>query len=182
MNVTGTATLLGTLAVSVINNFCPTGNFTIMTYGARVGDFTTKTGLDLGGGRVLTATAGPTAYTLSAPETCAANTSTDLVSTPNPSVFGQSVAFTATVTSGGSAVTVGTVTFKEGTLTLAGPTALNASGQAGRSHGDHPRWQRSDGRRFRAVTPAAVRGEVSPVSRARLTGRGGDLVRAQARG
>src|SRR5205814_1496024 len=55
---------------------------------------------------------------------------TALSSSLNPSVFGQSVTFTATVTGNGSAVTQGSVTFKEGVTVLAGPTALNASGQA----------------------------------------------------
>jgi hypothetical protein len=38
--------------------------------------------------------------------------------------------FTATVTSGGNPVALGTVTFKEGVTTLAGPTALDVNGQA----------------------------------------------------
>src|SRR5205085_2877258 len=42
---------------------------------------------------------------------------TALGSSPNPSVSGQSVTFTATVTSGGGTPT-GTVTFKDGTTTL----------------------------------------------------------------
>src|SRR5262249_14113692 len=59
-----------------------------------------------------------------------------LDSTPNPSTFGQSITFTATVTSGGTSVTAGSVTLIEGgtcaapASTLGGPTALNGSGQA----------------------------------------------------
>ena len=53
-------------------------------------------------------------------------TSTNLVSSANPSVFGQSVVFTATVT--GSSPT-GTVTFKNGSTTL-GTGTLNGSGIA----------------------------------------------------
>ena len=61
-----------------------------------------------------------------------AATGTTTTSNNNPSIPGQSVTFTATVrrTSDSTAVTSGTVTFKEGASTLAGPTAVNASGQA----------------------------------------------------
>src|SRR5439155_24641542 len=65
-----------------------------------------------------------------------ANSTTTLTSSLNPSTFGQSVTFTATVTGGGSPAAAGTVTFIEGgtcaapATTLAGPTAVNASGQA----------------------------------------------------
>src|SRR5918995_3948249 len=57
-------------------------------------------------------------------------TSTTIASNDNPSLTGDPVTFTATVTSSGSPVTAGTVTFREGATVLAGPTALNAAGQA----------------------------------------------------
>ncbi len=56
-------------------------------------------------------------------------TTTTLSSTPNPSSFGQSVTFTATVTSSGG-VPVGTVTFTQGSNVLASNVAVNGSGQA----------------------------------------------------
>jgi hypothetical protein len=61
-----------------------------------------------------------------------AETSTALTSSLNPSTFGQSVTFTATVTSGTPAVPVtsGTVSFLDGTTTLTAGIALNAQGQA----------------------------------------------------
>jgi subtilisin-like proprotein convertase family protein len=61
-----------------------------------------------------------------------AETSTALTSSLNPSTFGQSVTFTATVTSGTPAVPVtsGTVSFLDGTTTLAAGVALNAQGEA----------------------------------------------------
>ena len=59
-----------------------------------------------------------------------APSATTLVSAPNPSGFGQPVTFTATVTAVGNPVTQGTVTFREGPTVLAGPIALDASGQA----------------------------------------------------
>jgi hypothetical protein len=50
--VTGTATLDGTLNVSLLNGFVPNvgDRFQILTFGSRSGDFMTENGLDLGGG------------------------------------------------------------------------------------------------------------------------------------
>ena len=56
-------------------------------------------------------------------------TETTLISSVSPSVFGQSVTFTAGVTSGGSPVTSGSVVFKDGDLVLSSVN-LNSSGQA----------------------------------------------------
>ena len=56
-------------------------------------------------------------------------TTTTLTSAPNPSTFGQSVTFTATITSG-SGVPVGTVTFTEGATVWASNVAVNGAGQA----------------------------------------------------
>jgi hypothetical protein len=60
-----------------------------------------------------------------------AGTTTKVTSSSRPSVFGQSVTFTATVTasSPGSGTATGTVLFMDGTTTL-GQGSLNASGQA----------------------------------------------------
>src|SRR5262249_34400993 len=56
-------------------------------------------------------------------------TATALVSSVNPSDFGQSVTFTATVTSAVGTPT-GTVQFKDNGSNLGGPVTLNASGVA----------------------------------------------------
>jgi hypothetical protein len=56
-------------------------------------------------------------------------TTTALASSPNPSDFGQSVTFTATVASGGG-VPVGTVTFTEGANVLASAVPVDAAGHA----------------------------------------------------
>ena len=56
-------------------------------------------------------------------------TTTTLTSSPNPSVFGQSVTFTATVASSGG-VPVGTVTFSEGSTVLASNVPVDGSGHA----------------------------------------------------
>ena len=60
-----------------------------------------------------------------------ANTTTVVVSGTNPSVFGQSVTFTATVTAvaPGAGIPSGTVTFKDGATTI-GTGTLNGSGVA----------------------------------------------------
>ena len=60
----------------------------------------------------------------------AQGTTTTLASSLNPSGFGQSVTFTASVKVGTTPVTEGSVTFREGTTVLAGPLALDGSGQA----------------------------------------------------
>jgi hypothetical protein len=57
-----------------------------------------------------------------------AGTQTTVASSQNPSDSGQPVTFTATVTS--NKPVTGNVTFKEGATTLAGPTAVDAAGQA----------------------------------------------------
>lgn len=56
-------------------------------------------------------------------------TSTALASSQNPSDFGEPVTLAATVL-GGTPVTTGAVTFKEGATVLSGPTAVDASGRA----------------------------------------------------
>ena len=59
---------------------------------------------------------------------CQIPTTTALISSENPSVFGDTVTFTATV-SGSSTVATGTITFKDGGTTI-GSGTLNASAQA----------------------------------------------------
>jgi subtilisin-like proprotein convertase family protein len=72
----------------------------------------------------------------------AAATTTVVQSSLNPSRTGQSVTFTATVTSSGGPVTEGTVSFTDNGASMGGPVAVNASGQAGfttntLTEGDH---------------------------------------------
>ena len=57
-------------------------------------------------------------------------TTTAVAASPSPSTYGQSVTFTATVTTGGNPVTSGTVTFSEGTTVLAGAVPLDGNGHA----------------------------------------------------
>ena len=53
-------------------------------------------------------------------------TTTNIASNVNPAEFGQNATITARITrtSGNSVVTGGTVTFRDGTTVVAGPTAL----------------------------------------------------------
>src|SRR5205823_3997536 len=60
----------------------------------------------------------------------AAATTTTETSSVNPSNFGQAVTVTATVTSGFTTVNTGSVTFKEGSTTLADSIAVDATGKA----------------------------------------------------
>ena len=71
-----------------------------------------------------------------------APTTTTVSSSANPSVFGQSVTFTATVSTGGAGTPTGTVQFFDGLNPIGGSISLNASGQAqlstsGLSVGNH---------------------------------------------
>jgi subtilisin-like proprotein convertase family protein len=90
-----------------------------------------------------TATLATSTHTVSQVVNPLGATITALTSSLNPSVTGQSVTFTATVTSGGSPVLVGTVTFTEGATTLASGVVPDGSGQAafttsGLAIGTHP--------------------------------------------
>ena len=68
-NVSGSSSLAGTLAISVVNGFVPTNGevFTIMTYGSASGKFNNVTGLlDVAGGLYFQVTQGATSITLTA--------------------------------------------------------------------------------------------------------------------
>jgi uncharacterized repeat protein (TIGR01451 family) len=69
-------------------------------------------------------------YCLTFITSSAASTTTMISANPSPAFIGDTVTFTAHVTSGGSNVTTGTVTFQENGVKLAGPVALNGSGLA----------------------------------------------------
>lgn len=66
LNVTGAATLDGTLNVSLFGGFAPTGGdvFPILTYGSRAGDFADINGLLLAGGGFFTKQLNPNDVTL----------------------------------------------------------------------------------------------------------------------
>ena len=106
----GTATL-----ASVFNGIVPNGTWSLYV----VTDDCTDPAEKLSGG-----------WSLDITTAVGAATTTTVVGSPNPSTTGSNVTFTATVTSGGSPVTTGTVTFTEGATVLAANVALNGSGQA----------------------------------------------------
>ncbi|MBI3411311.1 MAG: Ig-like domain repeat protein [Planctomycetes bacterium] len=68
----------------------------------------------------------------SVPQVVNNGTTTSALSAPNPSTFGDSVTFTATVTDGGAGagVPTGTVTFTEGVTVLASGVAVDGAGHA----------------------------------------------------
>ena len=98
-----------------------------------------------------------------------AATSTALISSSDPSVFGQSVTFTATVTSGGNPVVGGTVNFFDGATPL-GTATTNASGVAtfgttALTVGVHPITATFvAGGNFATSTSAAVQQDVNPAA------------------
>ena len=59
-----------------------------------------------------------------------AATTTSVTSSADPSVFGQAVTFTATVSTAGLGTPTGNVQFFDGATPIGGPVALNVSGQA----------------------------------------------------
>ncbi len=100
LNVTGLGTLNGTLSVSLSNSYSPPSgdSYRILTFGSRSGDFSAEFGLFFGGGEGFVPTYDSAGLNLvvTAEE---AGTSTSVGTSLNPSGFGQSVTFTATVTS-----------------------------------------------------------------------------------
>ncbi len=95
--VSGTASLGGALNVALINGFQPAlGNtFQPLTFASYAGDFGFYNGIVLGNRLILDPTLNPTNLTLTVQP---AVTTTTLAAPPSPSVSGQSVTFTATVT------------------------------------------------------------------------------------
>lgn len=111
----GTGTLDSTGVASVSTSTLSPGTHTITATYAGDGNFATSSG------------------TTSQTVTGTASATTTVAGSPNPSVFGQSVTFTATVTPAttGAATPTGTVTFTDTTTgTTLGSGTLNASGQA----------------------------------------------------
>jgi hypothetical protein len=125
---TSTVTFLDgttTLAADVVLD--ASGLATFSTSGLSVGTHTI-TALYAGDDYFTAATGDDSA----SPQVVIATSSTAITSSPNASVFGQMVTFTATVTggAGGPGTPTGTVTFMEGTTALAAAVTLNGSGRA----------------------------------------------------
>src|SRR5213079_580373 len=107
-------------------SFSATGNCTIIgnTVHLTGAGACTITASQAGDANYNAATNVPQTFTIAK-----ANTVTALLSAVNPSSFGQSVTFTATVTSGAGTPT-GTAQFKDNGTNLGAPVALNAGGVA----------------------------------------------------
>lgn len=133
--VGGSVALAGTLNVSPENGYQPQAgqSFQVLTFGSKTGDFGAYSGLALGNSLKLVPSyqpaTNPTNLTLTVVPVMAPTT-TAVTASANPSISGETVLFTATVTSGGNPVTSGTVTFQEGGTILASGVSLTASGQA----------------------------------------------------
>jgi len=111
---------------STINRTCATNPLAPGTYYIQIQSYLNRTSIPY--------------YTLTlSTSTCSVSTSTSVVSSLNPSVFGQSVKFTATVGSG-SGTPTGSVTFKDGSATIGsgtlsgGKASFSTSNLAGGSH------------------------------------------------
>ena len=145
-NTYGTsATLTATVGCTASGCGTPTGTATFTNGGTNISACVTVTvssgvahctlsGLNGGSYSVAAVFTPTTNYATSTSNTVtqqvtAASTTTGLTSGTNPSVFGQSVTLTATVTPASGAPAVGTVAFKDGATTL-GSATLNGSGVA----------------------------------------------------
>jgi uncharacterized repeat protein (TIGR01451 family) len=104
------------------------GSTQVMTDGNCNASFNVNFPVTISGGQVVTATATDPGGNTS--EFSSWGTNTTVSSNNNPSTYGQSVTFTAMVTTGSNAVKDGSVTFREGATVLSGPTTVDANGQA----------------------------------------------------
>jgi autotransporter-associated beta strand protein len=137
-------TFTATVAASAPGSGTPTGTVTFKDGATTLGTGTLNgsgqttlitSALSLGGHSITVVYAGDTNYTTSTSSTLTqtvnqAATASSVASSANPSVVGQSITFTATITAStpGSGIPTGTVTFKDGATTL-GTGTLDGSGQ-----------------------------------------------------
>jgi hypothetical protein len=130
VNISGTATLGGTLNLALINGFSPSGGqvFAVITFSSSSDSFATFNPPLLGGKPAFSLNSTATGVELAT--TTQWGTSTAVISSANPSVYGQPLNLTATVSvlqTGGPTPT-GTVSLKDGptplgTVSLSGGTA-----------------------------------------------------------
>ena len=121
LNVSGPASLNGVLDVSLVNGYTPPSgdSYPILTFGSETGGFSADFGLFFGNGQGFVPTfspaTNPTALDLVVTSGLP-GTQTTLSTSPDPSVYGQSVTFTATVapTAPTSTPLTGNVTFYDG--------------------------------------------------------------------
>jgi hypothetical protein len=147
LNVTKNATLNGALSVSLIDGYTPPpgDSYQILSFGSETGNFSAEFGLYLGGGEGFTPTFSPVSNPIALDLVVNAEnagTQTTVQSSENPSNFGNSIIFTATVTPtvSTSLVPTGQVDFFDGATKIgsgtlvSGSTTLTISTLAGGSH------------------------------------------------
>ncbi len=128
------ASLNGGLSVNLINNFTPQQgqNYQILTFASETGNFSAEFGLYLGGGEGFSPTftpgTNPTALDLAVISE-SAGTQTTVKSSENPSNYGDTVTFTATVAPAISTylVPTGQVRFVDGSTQLETETLVNGA-------------------------------------------------------
>jgi hypothetical protein len=139
---TGTASSVPpTGTVQFFDGSTPIGTGTVSTTGGVTTAGISTSSLAVGSGHTITADySGDTAYQSSQSTSIGhtvnkAQTSTGLTSAPNPSVFGQSVTFTASVsvTSPGAGTPTGTVEFKDGSSDISGCASTTLSTTTGQA-------------------------------------------------
>ena len=166
--VSGTATLGGTVDVTMINGFQPAlGNtFQPLTFASSSGNFGFYNGIVLGNRLLLDPALNPTNLTLTVQP---AVTTTTLAAPPSPSVSGQSVTFTATVTVALPPTTIdpvptGTVTFYNNGTSI-GTGTLSVRQRPGPGEPSPPARSARPATRSPRPTPAAIANFVpSPTS------------------
>ncbi len=134
LNVSQSASLNGSLSVNLINNYAPPqgDSYQVLTFASETGNFSAEFGLYLGGGEGFSPTfspsTNPTALDLAVIAE-AAGTQTTVQSSENPSNYGDTVTFTATVAPTVSTylVPTGQVTFYEGSTAVDTATLVNGS-------------------------------------------------------
>ena len=96
INLTGTASLAGSLAARLLNGYVPATNrtFQIMSYGVVSGTFTDTSGLDVGFGRYFTPVYTPTSLTLQTHATNTTSFTPVVLSEPRQELNGFSFLFT----------------------------------------------------------------------------------------
>src|SRR5581483_3433104 len=125
-NPTGTVTFFDGSTILGTGTLDGTGQATFTTGSLAVGAHSITASYG-GDGNYLSSTSSPLTQTVNKANTATAN----VISSANPSVFGQAVTFSTTVTAvaPGAGIPTGSVTFRDGATTI-GTAALNASGQA----------------------------------------------------
>jgi hypothetical protein len=107
--VSGPATLDGTLNVSLFNSFVPNAGdtFSPLTYGSHSGAFATQNMPALPGGRTINSSYGLTSFDLAVVGPAGTDLAVTLMESPNPVNNGDTMSYTVTVTNNGPTAATG---------------------------------------------------------------------------